>query len=285
MEFLNKIEEFINQFLFKVGTLLKKIILKHTPEKILIFKDKLENNYLIAKAVIKNFPQKIRPGTLQIIGRIKEKIHEINFKERLQKKKEEAVLIVKTLKANRSSHLKIFVSVPMSFIKSWFAGLTPMQTVLLTTFTAASFVALINIISSGKRMASLVQPKREPAQENTLPEFDRPGYYKKEKKHVMMSNVRLPVYHENVNDLKTVDIDFNVTLSNRHTRNALEKLEFQLRDFLILKLEPQIPEFMLVDEGKEILRQKIWKEIDEFLREREINGQVIEVQITYVLAN
>ena len=41
----------------------------------------------------------------------------------------------------------------------------------------------------------------------------------------------------------------------------------------------------LVDEGKEILRQKLMQEINTFLKSRQIEGYVQDLKLTYILGN
>jgi len=65
----------------------------------------------------------------------------------------------------------------------------------------------------------------------------------------------------------------------------LEKLEFQLRDHLILNVEPMLASFPLEEEGKQILREKLTMEINDFLSERKIVGEVKEIKLIYILAN
>jgi flagellar basal body-associated protein FliL len=53
----------------------------------------------------------------------------------------------------------------------------------------------------------------------------------------------------------------------------------------LLNLEPILPSLPLDDEGKEIIRQKLINEINQFLKKHNIEGHVEEVRITYILAN
>jgi hypothetical protein len=69
------------------------------------------------------------------------------------------------------------------------------------------------------------------------------------------------------------------------SRMQVDKLELQFRDHLVLNLEPMVAAFPLEEEGKEILRQKLLSEMNEFMVSRDIEGQVLDVKIVYVLAN
>ena len=74
-------------------------------------------------------------------------------------------------------------------------------------------------------------------------------------------------------------------MSNRLSRMKLEKLEFQLRDHLVLNIEPMIAAFPLEDEGKEIIREKLTMEIHDFMKTHNIEGEVKDLKLVYILAN
>jgi flagellar basal body-associated protein FliL len=88
-----------------------------------------------------------------------------------------------------------------------------------------------------------------------------------------------------LNELRSIDIDFSATMSSRMSRMKLEKKEIELRDHLILNVEPMIVSFPLEDEGKEILRKKLTLEINDFMITHQIEGEVQDIKLIYVLAN
>jgi flagellar basal body-associated protein FliL len=286
MNFITKIEEFINDLLLKLGDLIVKLVLKIIPKRLLKIFTNFKESIDSFKSFVKNLPQNCKLFLIQFLTKTKTKLTSIDYKAHIISSLEFIKMQYKTHLAKGGNKFKAIFLAPIKLIGTWVQGLTPFQSVALLGLTTASILSFLSIISTSNRLFEIAQSQqRAPASIEDEAAFDRPDYYKKEKRHVLMSSVRLPVYNGDINDLQTVDIDFNVTLSNRQTRNSLEKLEFQLRDYLILKLEPQIPDFALQEEGKEIIRKKIWFEIDSFLKEREINGHVLEVKITYVLAN
>ncbi len=287
MEFLNKIEDFINTLLVKIGQWIIHTILRITPKKILRLFTNFKETTVQIKLFLKNLPKNFVQWAIIFLKSTKEKVLSIDFKEKINTQINKIKESYNEIKNSKDSKIKKFVLIPKQVISNWVKGLTPSQTILFITSITGSLLAFISIISTSNRILNITRQGRSPASvvEEEKSQYERPDYYKKEKRHVLFSSVRLPVYSADPKELQTVEIDFNVTLSNRHARNLLEKFEFQLRDYLILKLEPQIAEFPLQEEGKEILRDKISQEIDLFLKERNINGQVTEVKIIYVLAN
>lgn len=199
-----------------------------------------------------------------------------------------AILEAKAKSPKGMSAAKTFFMTPFLMFGQWLSGLSQGQSLLLLGFSSASFIAMIGIGFSGHKLINdQSETSRHPASSEEEEEvvYDRPLYYKKETRHLQVTSFRLPIYLPKTNELRSVDIDFIATTSNRSSRQYLEKHEFQLRDHLIHEIEPSIASFSLDEEGKEILRQKLHAEINAFLTLNKIQGEVIELQITYVLAN
>jgi flagellar basal body-associated protein FliL len=195
----------------------------------------------------------------------------------------------KTQAGHKISKLKQILLAPFLIVGQWLQGLTAAQTVILLGSTAASVLAAINIFFSSHRVLESHQyGYRSPASMEFEEEevvYERPDYYKQEFRHLQLTNVRLPVYVTDINELKHIDIDFTATLSNRMGRMMMERLEFQLRDHLILEVEPMEVNSPLGDEGKDILKQKLMQEINTFLKSRQIEGYVQDLKLTYILGN
>jgi flagellar basal body-associated protein FliL len=88
-----------------------------------------------------------------------------------------------------------------------------------------------------------------------------------------------------LNEIRSIDIDFSATMSSRMSRMKLAKMEFELRDHLILNVEPMVASFPLEEEGKEILRKKLTLEINDFMIANKIEGEVQEIKLIYILGN
>lgn len=278
MEFLNKIEAFINKMLIKLGELIWNFVLKMIPAPI---KDFIKN----FKARIKSLPAVLKNLLIKIVKNAKTNLLSFNYKAALQETYQKALTQYKETSAKHGSGVKKIFLIPFLMVSQWLQGLTAVQTLLLLTCTGASFLAIVGIGFSGHRMVKGQGNDRFPASVEVEVEYERPVYYKKETKHFEVTNFRLPVYIPQVNEVKSVDIDFIATLSNRAAKQFLEKHEFQLRDFLILQIEPSVASFPLEEEGKEIIRRKLLTEINDYLRNHEVEGEVVEMKITYTLAN
>ncbi len=287
MGFLEKIEQFINRMLILFGDFIFRMFLKITPLKIQRFLKKLRLQYHLMIHWFKRLPSRIIKNAPLVINKIKETLVAYDIKGKLKQTYQNALASQQASKAaGKASKFKTILGAPFLILGEWLKGLTSFQATTLMVFTAGSLLAAINIGFSGHRILSQQnQTDRAPASAEEEVIYERPNYYKKEARHLELNNVRLPVFFPNINELSAVDVDFIATLSNRQSRMQLYKLELQLRDHLILNVEPMVASFPIVEEGKEILRQKLLSELNDFLKSHNIEGYVQELKITYVLAN
>ena len=287
MEFLAKLETLINNLLFQIGNLFIGGLRRLCPPPVVRIWQKFNSwiNFLIDN--FKNLPQLLKILAVSTFKKLKEQIAVIDFKAKLAETQELAKKQYKSSTSKGASAAKTFFLTPFLVLAQWLQGLNTAQSTMLLFFSAASILSVISIVSSGQRIMGGMdsKPNREPASVEDELKYDRPDYYKKDSRYVDFTNLRLPVYFPAINEIRTVDIDFNVTLSNRQSRMALGKLEFQLRDHLILHTEPVAASFNIEEEGKAVIREKLWREIDQFLKDRKIDGTVVDLNIIYILAN
>jgi flagellar basal body-associated protein FliL len=287
MRILQKIEMIINRFLLQLAAALKQWFWKFTPAKLSTklshFKMWLTN----FKANCRALPPKILPWLIEKIGVLKAWLLTYDFKAKLKETYHVALGQYLQDHPGKISKFKSTFLAPVLVMSQWLKGLSTGQTLLLLGFSSASFLAAVNMVFSGQRlMDKATDHLRSPASVATVEdEFSRPDYYKKHRRYLELVNFRLPVYYADVNELKSIDIDFTATLSNRLSSKILDKLQFQLRDHLILNFELMVASFPLEEEGKEILRAKLFEEIKAFIKSKNVEGEVLEVKITYVLAN
>ncbi len=287
MGFLEKIEILVNRLLILLGDLIFRILLKLTPLKIQLFLKKLRVQFHLLIHWFKKLPSRIIKNAPLFINKIKQALVAYDVKGKLQQTYQNALASQGANKvAAKTSKVKLVFLAPFLIFGEWLKGLTSFQATSLMVLTAVSLLAAINIGFSGHRILSHQNhANRGPASVEDEVVYERPAYYKKETRHLELNNVRLPIFFANTNELSAVDVDFIATLSNRQSRMQLYKLELQLRDHLILNVEPMVASFPIEEEGKEILRQKLLSELNDFLKSHKIDGQVQEIKITYVLAN
>lgn len=279
MKFLLLLEEKVNQALWG----LIYFIAARLPSPVVSAFLYLRRKFKHGLTWIKIFPWlllKLKRNTQKSIQDI---ISEIDFKTTLG--------TVENKIKGKVSHRKILLSFQRYFlilchlIKRPFRELTSQQSLALVIFTVSSFAAGFLILLQTQRIyKEETKHLRNPASVEVI-EYDRPAYYKEEFKHVQINGVRIPVYFPRINELQTVTIDFNVTLTNRTGRAFIERREFALRDHLVQSLEPTLAQYSLNDEGKFIIKEKIAAEIQSFLDLQQIDSEVKEVTLIYILAN
>lgn len=169
----------------------------------------------------------------------------------------------------------------LSRIKVWFAALTPNAIVFGSGIAIITATAVTTIISSGTNIY-ISSSYREPA---SIPELKsgRPVYYKGEKKLLSIRNLRMSIYQPKFKDMKILTIDVTLKASNRQIINYLNSREHILRDRLIEKVEPILPSFTLLPEGKEILKNKIQEVLDSYIKESKIDGAIEDVYVEYLM--
>ncbi len=276
MEFLYKLENFLNALILKIGGKLLSFI----PVKLRIFFSTFDSRWakliLFAKAIPSLLKSKVPD--------LKSYAKEFSYKEKMLEPFKEGLAKYNAGQKEKAGQLKIIFLAPFLIFSQWLKGLSVLQSLLLLFFTGASVLSGISIISSGSRLVHGDESGRAPASEEEV-SYDRPGYYKKDSKHVTFSNLRLPIYLPEINQLRSVDIDFTATMTTRESKQFLEKKELLVRDHLILEIEPSVASFPLTEEGKEIIREKLTAELDVFLKTHSISGSVEDLKVIYILAN
>lgn len=274
MDFLYKIENFLNLLILKIGAALLSLV----PIRLRMFFANIGGHWTRFISFVKALPATLKaklPGL---------KSWALNYRETVIDPLKEGLTKYNSGRKEKAGQIKVIFLAPFLIFGSWLKGLSSAQALLLMFFTGASFLSGISIISSGSRLLQESDASRSPASSEEVT-YDRPEYYKKDTKHFTISNFRLPVYIPEVNAIRSVDIDFTATMTTRESKLFLEKTEFQLRDHLIHEIEPSVASFPLTDEGKEIIRSKLKNELEHFLKAKEINGSVEDLKVVYILAN
>lgn len=283
MKFIIKIENAVNKLLVLLIELVKKIVHKIIPLSVhrkiakcsLYFKNKTQR--------LKSAPEYLKTKAIASIAILKA----TKLRESLRATYGEVMEQYKDKKPKSGmDKLKRSMLTPFLMLSKWLSGLSPTQSLVLLVFTAGSFLSGVQVIFSGKRIVTQhMEASREPASVEEDVAYERPAYYKKQIRHFTVTNLRLPVYIGGVNEVKSIDIDFVATVSDRESRMFLEKHEFQFRDHLITEVEPMVATFPLEEEGKIILRNKLEEEINAYLQIHNLQGWVTDLKLTYILAN
>lgn len=189
-------------------------------------------------------------------------------------------------KSKQHSPLKAVISAfsaPFVYLFQWAATLKPAHFMILFVFTTASIFSVMGIVVQSQKMLKSNAAARAPASAEVA--YSRPAYHKIDQREISFNNVKIPVYITGLNELRALIIDFSVVTSNRATKRWLEKNEFQMRDHLIQTLEPVLPSFPMTDEGRVMITDKLKDELNAFLVNHHVEGEIEEARLVYILAH
>jgi flagellar basal body-associated protein FliL len=113
----------------------------------------------------------------------------------------------------------------------------------------------------------------------------RPVYYKQAERMMKVEDINLQLFLEDTHRNRQVWIDFSLLASNRNVILYLTEHEVELKDHLTTNVEPVLPQLPVEEEGRQIIKDKIRTEINEFLQKNHIEGKILDVYIDYLIAS
>jgi flagellar basal body-associated protein FliL len=108
-------------------------------------------------------------------------------------------------------------------------------------------------------------------------------YYQKIAKSIILTNLVLPIYFIDSRTMVFISLDILIVTSNRHSSLFLTSKLTQLRDYILMTFRPFTLEFPLEHEGKQVVKEKITKELNNYLKKNHIEGSIKEIQFTKFL--
>lgn len=157
------------------------------------------------------------------------------------------------------------------------------QTYIATTAMLMILFGTYNIYVSSSNIYLQEFNTREPASQQQY--IKKPEYQAYEKRTLKVFNVKVPIFQESISAIRSVTIDFTVRTDTRFSKQYLEEYEYKLKDYFFLTVEPVVSEFPLEEEGKSILKDKIQRELNNFLKVHGVEGEVVEVKIVFIIAS
>jgi flagellar basal body-associated protein FliL len=157
------------------------------------------------------------------------------------------------------------------------------QTYIATLALVMILFGTYNIYVSSSNIYLQEFNTRAPASQQQY--VDKPEYEQFPKRTLKVFNVKVPIFKESVSAIRSVTIDFTVRTDTRFAKQFLEEYEYKLKDYFFLTVEPVVSEFPLEEEGKSILKDKIQRELNNFLKVHKVEGKVVEVKIIFIIAS
>jgi hypothetical protein len=295
IEKIEKLENFLNKIIGKllssIGVFLLKIIhfiipaivFRKITETKLSSKKKLTSSKDFLKNNILNQYQNFNKAKDSGFDKI-ESLQKYPFKEKgIEKLGIAKTFILTTPPKQHYLSLKNFFIQTFNRIKSWFKQLDHQQLKVGTSVAFFIFIGGYGIYYSIQEVYKSEFPYREPA---SVQEYDyKPGYKVYAEKTLQVLNIKLPIFVESIGKVDSITIDFSVRTSTRFAKYYLVEYEYKLKDYFFTTVEPVVSDFPMETEGKEVLKEKIREEIDNFLYENYVEGHVEEVNILYMVGS
>lgn len=280
-----KIEAFLNKILIFIAELFTGLLLKVIPKSIPESKRRLEKKLADGSVAFKAW---VIAFAIQTFHQLKAKIIELKslkfmkMKEEVAKKSGEyKVKLGNSAPKESIKQLAMVLLSPLNSLLQKINTMEPSKAIGAICLSAFLFLSIIQIILSGSRIYDKTRSPASAMEEVNIP--PRPSYYKLDQKQISLNQVKFPVYSQGRNTIQFLSVDFDLELSNRHIVLYLQDHEANLRDHLINNTEPIDPVFSLEKEGKSIIKDKVKKEINVFLKDNNVRGEVNTVNIIYLL--
>lgn len=279
-----KFENLINSILNKIIESTKIFVKNQTPDKI---KGKISNTRDGLKEREKQFVKKSKDYVSQAKLKTQKSvvaIQEYDIKGKVIEKKEQSLTFIKALNfAKFVALLTAIVTLILKLLKKLTAKISPNFVIGTVVASGIAAVMGIQIYKSSQKIADESGTK-EPTQIVQEMPAARPSWYKGVRKHIDISNLKLPIYISGSNSVKTLLMDFTLESSNRYIKIWIEENEHEVRDHILTTTEPILPEFPLSQEGKNVIKDKIKDEMNLYLKQKNIEGEIIKVNINRIIA-
>jgi hypothetical protein len=113
----------------------------------------------------------------------------------------------------------------------------------------------------------------------------RPKYFLQTEKLFSVKELNLQLFLEDTKRNRQIWIDFTALADNRNVILFLKDHDVEVRDYLNMHVEPVIPQLPIEEEGRQIIKDKVRFELNNFLREAQIEGKILEIYVDYLIAS
>jgi hypothetical protein len=113
----------------------------------------------------------------------------------------------------------------------------------------------------------------------------RPKYFLQTEKLFAVKELNLQLFLEDTKRNRQIWIDFTALADNRNVILFLKDHDVEVRDYLNMHVEPVIPQLPIEEEGRQIIKDKVRFELNNFLKEAQIEGKILEIYVDYLIAS
>ncbi|MBC75591.1 MAG: hypothetical protein CME64_06205 [Halobacteriovoraceae bacterium] len=286
-----KLENSLNKILSALGGQLKKLWFFIVPSIIFV---KLKALKLSVKNGIQKFKERTRAKTQKgasVGGKGIAKINEFLDKCKNYPAKEKSIenalklkdFLLKTPFKNHADAISKFVAKQVEKVAVVLKKLTSTQALIAEAALMMIMLGTYGVYVSSEKIYKKEYATRAPASQEEY--LYRPDYLKYEKRTLKVFNVKVPIFVESLKAVSSVTVDFTVRTDTRFAKTYLQEYEYKLIDHFFMTTQPVISSFPLQHEGKSILKQKIKDELNIFLDKNNVEGDVKEVEIIFIVGS
>ncbi len=286
LEKIEAIENLINRILEKIGSVLFKLFIAMIPKKVIQFirvkkasllkrEQRSSNN----KRSIKKQLQRIKIVSKKKFNRFLRYSHQRKFNVAYFEFRD--YLFSKSVR----EHLIVTKNAIKRVLKKTSGKFSYSKNQVATFAMTFLFIMAgsVGVYQSSESIYRSEFPNRKPA---SVQQYDyRPEYKSYQARTTQIMNIKIPLLVEDVTEINSVTIDFTVRTTTRFSKTFLENYGYKLKDYFFTAAEPIASDFPLEEEGKDVLKEKITEELNLFLNENGVEGQVESIEITFIIAS
>jgi hypothetical protein len=286
-----KLEEFINKILGKVLASLFQSLIRLIPKSISTkYKAKKQNykEWKIRKIEVSKKNAISGYGALKVkIDQFFNKINEIQNYPVKEKAIEKLLsfknFLLTTTPKQHVKNIKNFVSPKLAKLMTKIKSINKKNAVIAFSLLFVMITGGLGVYLGANSIFKNEFPSRSIA---SVQEYDyRPDYKMYEQKTLKITNMKVPIFVESVEKINSVTVDFSLRTSTRFAKHYLIEYEYRLKDYFFTTVEPVVSDFPMQTEGKEVLKEKIREELNNFLYENHVEGEIEEVNILFIVGS
>lgn len=219
----------------------------------------------------------------QKIDVIKEKAKSVDVQAHVKEKTEKTITWAKALTfAKISAAMSAVILFLWHKLKFLLNQVNPNFVLSSLVVGSIGTVAGIQAFKSSRTIVEEVA--KEPTRVVASVPAGRASYYKGVRKQINIADLKVPMYlKKDHKDMKSLRMEFVFETTTRYSKMFIEKHEYEVRDRIFSEVEPMGAKFLLKPEGKDIIKRKIKKVLNEYLKENNLQGEVKNVSVDNII--
>ncbi|MFN8371114.1 MAG: hypothetical protein U0T83_10895 [Bacteriovoracaceae bacterium] len=293
MKFLYKLEDAITNGSAKFFGTIVKILGKLTPKKIADIVLRIQEKFKKKENLSLN-PAKPKFNFKILLVKFKEKLAALHLKDKLLAFKTSSVEKLSVLKKSPPKELAQMLSTGVknkaAELQKRLLLVNPQSIVIFIAVSLSTAIVAIKLVGVLFKTQQDVKAYREiagqkdalnPDQEdyNSDENVARRKYRKLTTKFYKLTMIKFPVVRKDTYDMSYLYFNLNLVTSNRNTILYLTNHMLEVQDHFINNIEPIPGDFVMDDEGKRVIKDKIRDELNNFMKKNGFNGGVDDVQV------